>query len=92
MYTSEMIESLKKNDEFLSKVTQNQLEELMSEFDEYDVELFSAFSNSLTMPHEYLEFDSNWYAQFKFFDEIEKKSVTPDIEKKKGPSKKVLFS
>ncbi|AEA45092.1 hypothetical protein Fluta_3118 [Fluviicola taffensis DSM 16823] len=91
MYTSEMIESLKKNDEFLNKVDYNELDALMSEFDHYEVESFSILSH-LLVDHQCLDFDSTWFTHFEFFDEIERKSVRPTIDTNKRTLQEGPFS
>lgn len=91
MYTSEMIESLRKNDEFLNKVDLNELDDLMREFDDYEVESFSIL-NHLLEDHHCLEFDSTWFTHFEFFDEIERKLVRPTVESNKRAFEEGPFS
>ena len=91
MYTSEMIESLRKNDEFLNKVDSSELETLMSEFDDYEVESFSILSHLLA-DHNCLEFDTKWFTHFEFFDEIERKSVRPTVNTNKRTFEEGPFS
>lgn len=84
MYTDAMNKSLNSNKEFVKNLTTIQLEDLMKEFDNYEIERCnSGFYNHET-PQEY------WHKIFKFFDKNKRKSVNLEDNKKEDLNK-VLF-
>lgn len=85
MYTSVMNKSLALNKRFVKSLTATQLEDLMKEFDDYEIERCdSGFYNQET-PQQY------WHSILKFFDKNKRKSVNLEDDKKEDLSK-VLFS
>lgn len=85
MYTSVMDKSLELNRRFVKSLSATQIEDLMKEFDNYEIERCdSGFYNQET-PQQY------WHSLLKFVDKDKRKSVNLEDDKKEDLNK-VLFS
>lgn len=85
MYTSVMDKSLEANRRYIKNLSANQIEDLMKEFDNYEIERCdSGFYNQET-PQQY------WYSILKFVDRTKRKSVNLEDNKKEDLNE-VLFS
>ena len=85
MYNNVMDNSLELNRRFVKSLSATQLEDLMKEFDNYEIERCDSGFYSHETPQEY------WYKIFKFFDRNKRKSVNLEDNKKEDLNK-VLFS
>lgn len=85
MYSNVMDKSLEANRRFVKNLSATQIEDLMKEFDNYEIERCdSGFYNQET-PQQY------WHSLLKFVDKNKRKSVNLEDDKKEDLNK-VLFS
>lgn len=84
MYTSVMDKSLELNNKFVNSLSAVQLEDIMKEFDNYEVERCNSGFYNQDPPQQY------WQTLLKFVDQNKRKSVNLENDKKENLNK-VLF-
>lgn len=85
MYMSVIDKSLELNRRFVKSLSATQIEDLMKEFDNYEIERCDSGFYNHEKPQQY------WHSLLKFVDKDKRKSVNLEDDKKEDLNK-VLFS
>lgn len=90
MYSSVMTTSLEMNKKFVDSLSVIELDDLMKEFDSYEIEKESFWFDSITF-HDYISQKYKKFELFNFFDIQQRKSINLKEDIKQDLNKVLFF-
>lgn len=91
MYSTAMTTSLEMNKRFVDSLSVHELDDMMKEFDSYEIEKESFWFNDSITFHNYLSQKYKKFELFKFFDRQERKSINLKEDIKQDLNKVLFF-